>query len=98
MLTQEKFYQYHNANPQVYQMFERFALEAILSGRKNFGAGAIAERMRWYTAIETKGDDFKICNDYRAFYARLFEEINPKHQGFFRKRRSIADQKGFNYV
>lgn len=93
MLTYDKFLVYHAENPHVYRMFEKFALEAVASGRKNFGAAAIVERMRWYTSIETKGEAFKIGNDYRAFYSRIFEENHPHYAGFFRKRRSVADQK-----
>lgn len=93
MITYENFLKYHRENPQIYVMFEKFSLQVIASGRKNFGVGAIAERMRWYSAIETVGDCYKINNNYRAFYARLFEEQNPQHIGFFRKRRSVADQK-----
>lgn len=95
MLTYDKFLTYHKDNPHVYRMFEKFALEAINHGREHLGAAAIVERMRWYTNIETKGEAFKIGNDYRAFYARMFEDNYPHHKGFFRKRRSIADQKVF---
>ena len=91
MLTKEKFDLYHAENPHIYQIFERFTLEVIRSGRKNFGIGAIAERCRWYSAIESIGDPFKINNNYRAFYARLFEAKNPQYAGFFRKRASVAD-------
>lgn len=98
MVTYEKFLQYHSDNPEVYRKFEEFTLQAIASGRKHFGAKAIAERLRWYTAIETRGSEFKIANEYISFYARLFEEEHPQYVNFFRKRRSVADQKEFNYA
>lgn len=88
----DKFNNYHANNPGFYEKFEYFTLEAIKSGRKNFGAGAIFERMRWFTNIEKK-EEFKCCNSYRAFYARMFEDNHPEHVGFFRKRKSIADYK-----
>lgn len=91
MITYENFLKYHRENPQIYTMFERFALQVIQAGRKNFGVGAIAERLRWYSAMETIGDSYKINNNYRAFYARLFEAQHPEYAGFFRKRKSIAD-------
>lgn len=92
MLTKFKFDIYDAENPQVYRMFEQFTLQVIKTGRKNFGAQVIAERLRWYSAIETISDDYKINNDYVAFYARKFEELHPEHKGFFRKRRSVADE------
>lgn len=96
MLTKERFELFHAENPQIYRMFEHFTKQVINTGRNKFGAQVIAERLRWYSQVETVGDDYKINNDYVAFYARLFEENNPQHKGFFRKRRSVAD--GRNYI
>lgn len=93
MLSREEMEFHHLENPHIYEEFENFAFQAISSGRKYFGAGAVFERLRWYSQIETKGDQFKLNNNYRAFYARLFEEKNPEYKGFFRKRRSVADEK-----
>lgn len=92
MLTAQKFEAYHLKNQHVYRMFEHFTMEVIKAGRKSFGAQVIAERLRWYSQIETVGDEYKINNDYVAFYARKFEENHPEHDGFFRKRRSVADK------
>jgi hypothetical protein len=50
--------------------------------------------LRWETAIDTRSDDgFKINNNFRAFYSRLFEEDFPQHRGRFRMRASAADRK-----
>jgi hypothetical protein len=93
MLTQEEFDIFHRNNPQMFALFERFSLAAIKAGREHFGAQTVIERIRWYTDVESHGDQFKINNDYAAFYSRLFEELHPVHKGFFRKRRSVADKK-----
>lgn len=91
MVTKELFESYHEENPEIYNLFERFTLEAIASGRKYFGSKAIIERLRWHSLVEAKLDIFKINNNYAPFYARMFEQINPQHKGFFRKRRAVAD-------
>lgn len=91
MLTKEKFDRYHAENPQIYEAFEKFTFQVINAGRKYFGAGAIFERMRWESAVSAINKPFKLCNSYRAFYARLFEERHPQYKDFFRKRNSIAD-------
>lgn len=91
-MTFEELEQYHADNPQIYEAFERFTMEAINSGRKYFSSEMIINRMRWYTAIEAKNDIFKINNDLKAFYSRLFENNHPQYKDFFRKRRSIADE------
>lgn len=93
MLNKAKFLNYHNDNPVVFNMFERFTMNAIKSGRKNFGAKLVGERLRWYSQVETKNDIFKINNNYISFYARMFEEKHPEYKGFFRKRKSVADNR-----
>lgn len=77
---------YHEQNPHIYDLFEKFAMQAIISGKKHLGAKMIVERIRWYTDVEAKNDQFKINNNMTPFYARLFEENRPQYKGFFRKR------------
>ena len=91
-MTVEQMYQYHTENPQVYAKFEEFTFQVIGSGRKYSGAKMIFERLRYYSTVEANGQ-FKLNNDMTAFYARLFEDKNKQYDGFFRKRRSVADQK-----
>lgn len=87
-----RFWEYHRANPQVYELFKRFTFEKINRGAQHLGASAVAERIRWETSLNTEGDEFKINNNYRAYYARLFMRDFPEHEGFFRVRRSAADE------
>ena len=91
-MTADQMYQYHTDNPQIYDKFEEFTFQVIGSGRKYSGAKMIFERLRYYSTVEAKGQ-FKLNNDMTAYYSRLFEDRNPNHAGFFRKRRSVADQK-----
>lgn len=81
---QQKFREYDRANPGIYEAFERFAL-MVIQKRRRYGAKAIMERVRWHT-MESGGDDFKINNNYTAYYVRKFEALNPKHKDFFKKR------------
>lgn len=85
-----EFEAFHRDNPQVYALFVRFALQAA-GRRSHFGAKAVFERMRWHAAFDVTGDEFKVNNNYTAFYARLFERDYPQHAGFFRQRASVAD-------
>lgn len=50
-MTIEEFEVYHFQNPQIYQAFERFTFEAINANRRHFGAGAVIERIRWFTNV-----------------------------------------------
>jgi hypothetical protein len=88
----EKFDEYHKRNPQVYEAFRKYTLQAIQSGYKHFGAQMIIEHIRWRTAI-VKGDhDFKINNDFASFYSRMFILEYPSYSDYFRTRTSVADE------
>lgn len=82
----ERWWQWHLQNPDVYRLFEAFAFEAIDRGHRKLSAWLVVNRIRWETAVVTSGDDFKISNDFIAFYARHFMEQHPEHQGFFRTK------------
>lgn len=82
----EEFMKFHTDNPDVYLLFKKFTFEAIQRGRKKLGVGAIIERVRWYTDIETRGGPFKLNNNYSPYYARMFMSDFPEHEGFFATR------------
>lgn len=84
---------FHRTHPEVWDLFARFALELLRSGRKRIGAGAIWERIRWETMVNPDYADrkeFKLNNNFRAFYARRFERMYPGYEGCFEKRRQIS--------
>lgn len=89
---EKAFWKFHEENPHVYVLFDRFANEVVRAGRDVFSVSLIIERIRWYTNIETHGDDFKINNNFRAYYARLWMKNNPQHNGLFRIRQLLAGQ------
>lgn len=84
------FWVFHEANPGVYRLFCRFTREAIERGRRHFSVCMVIERIRWETMIVTADADFKINNNHRAYYARLWMREHPEHDGFFRTRRVVA--------
>ena len=79
----QDWWAWHRLNPHVWRLFEKYSFEAIKSGRENYSAWAVIQRIRWHTTIETQGADFKISNDYIAFYSRLFHVKHPQYDGFF---------------
>ena len=92
----EAWWGWHKKNPQVWDKFEEYTLEAIKTGRKHYSHWAIINRIRWNREIETNGGEFKISNDYISFYARLFHARHPNHNDFFRlkqfKEEKLIDQ------
>lgn len=74
-----KFLEYHSANPNVYEFYKQQTLEAINSGRELYSSKAINEYARW-------NSDYRVGNNYTAYYARLFIEDHPQYKGFFKLR------------
>ena len=87
----EAWWEWHKANPHVWQYFERFAFEAVNRKRKKISHWLIINRIRWETSIVTSGEDFKISNDYIAFYARLWKAKHPEHKDLFNTKRMIGE-------
>ena len=81
-----KFLAYHQENPHIWEMFERFALQAIKSGQTRLSADLIIQRLRWETMLSAIKDNYKINDHYSADYARLFMEKHPQYNGFFALR------------
>lgn len=87
----EQFKVYDQENPQIWEAFERFALDLVVAGRKRAGAKLILERIRWETAvraIEAGGPaPLKINNNFAAYYARKLMAKSPHaFGGFFHTR------------
>ena len=82
----ERFWQFHQQNPRVYVELKQLALELVEHGRTHIGIAMIYEVLRWQVALRTKGDPYRLNNDYRAYYARLLMERNPEWEGLFELR------------
>ena len=89
--ARRRFERFHLANPEVWRLFQRFAFEAARAGRTRYSARTIIHRIRWYVEVETRGDHFKINNDFSPFYARLWARAYPSHEDLFETRTSAAD-------
>ncbi len=85
-----EFEQFHKSNPEVLNLFLRFAVQAKEAGRNRMGAKAIMERIRWYSSVDTIGSDFKCNNSYTSRYARLAVKQVPSLQGLFQMRELRA--------
>ena len=83
----DAFRKFHLVNPHVFDKFEEFAREARKAGRTRFSAHMIGNRMRWYTQIETTGDEYKVNNNHLPYYAKLLMLLYPDEFGEFFQRR-----------
>lgn len=84
---------FHEKNPDVMRLFSKFIFDRIGKGFKHYSAKGIFERIRWETAKADNKDEsqFKLNNNYSAFYARAWMKMHPEHDGFFRTRKQTSE-------
>jgi hypothetical protein len=87
--TRRQFQEFHEANPRIYQLFCYFAGKVQMAGHNKYSAEAIFNQIRWYTTVETRGDEYKINNDYKPYYSRMY--MRDHNCDLFRVRSSVAD-------
>jgi hypothetical protein len=88
---EEAFALFHRHNPHVYEWLRENALALKRKGREHYGIAALFEAFRFHVAMNTRGDDFKLNNNHRAYYARLLMRDVHELRGFFDTRASAAD-------
>lgn len=87
----EAFERFHADNPHVYTALVRLARQARRAGLRRVGMKMLFEVLRWDHAIRTEGDEFKLNNNYHAYYARLVMEQEADLAGMF-LLRAQADE------
>lgn len=76
-----EFKEFHLDNPHVILELEALISDRFARGQYKTGIGAAFEVLRWQKELTTSGDQFKLNNDLRSFYARLLLRRNPKWEG-----------------
>lgn len=90
----QDFLDFHEANPEIYKKFAElcFFLYTQIGIRKT-GVALVWERMRWDFVLETRSTDgFKLNNNHKAYYARLFMNSHPMFRGFFNIRVTAGER------
>jgi hypothetical protein len=84
---------FNKAHPKVWDLFVRFTGELHARGFRNYSAKGVFERIRWETdqADVCGKSEFKLNNNYSAYYARWYMRAFPDHKGFYRTRRRISE-------
>ncbi len=82
---EEQFEKFHQENPGVYEELRRLSLQLVDRGLTRFGIATVYETLR-YRRLETTGDDFRLNNNHRSFYARMLMEREPRLRGVFPTR------------
>jgi hypothetical protein len=87
------FDRFHADNPRVYEVLVRLAREWVgRFGSHKLGIANLYERARWEISMATNDPDFKLNNNFRAYYARLIMRQERDLAGLFDLRASKADE------
>lgn len=73
-------------NPQFWPMFVEASIALANAGRRRIGAKLVFEHLRYSSLLQTKGDVFRVNNNYSAIYARRFMLEYPEHGELFETR------------
>ena len=84
------FREFHADNPHVYDELVMLARRARSRGAVRIGIGMLFEVLRWRYTLRTVGDDFKLNNNYRSYYARLIMMREPDLAEIFETRQLHA--------
>jgi len=88
---EKAFRKFHRENPVVWSLFDRYTRQAA-EKLEHCGVSLIWERLRWHQHFETHGEPFKLNNNHRAYYARLWMARNPEFAGFFETRETRGER------
>lgn len=75
---EREFAEWYALNPGIVAEFERRTMELYRAGAKRIGMKAIAEVVRYHSALQSKGDARKVNNSRVSFIARLMLHRHPE--------------------
>ena len=105
-MNQDDFDKFHADNPEVWSLFVELVFKHINAGHQRGSVEMIFNIMRWNHEIETTDPFYKINNNHKPYYARLFIEKcksndDPKYLklvDYFATRSSKADEKYYGEI
>jgi hypothetical protein len=82
-----KFWGVHTLNPAVYERIDQLARHLLEHGRVRYGVDAFFNALRWNSGVGMEGEEWKMNDHYRPYYARLWLQNNPGNWDFFELRK-----------
>ena len=83
----QRFWDFHKANPHVYSELVKLCQQAKEAGRKRIGIKMLFEVLRWNRFLKTSQEEFKLNNNYHSRYVRIILQQHPEFKGMFELRR-----------
>ncbi|MEK2479553.1 hypothetical protein [Streptomyces noursei] len=87
LTIQERFEAFHQLNPWILKHLERLTGDCVERGLKRIGIGMLFEVLRWQYGLATRGEPWKLNNDYRSRYVRRLIELHPEWSPLFETRK-----------
>jgi len=84
---EREFKRFHHDHPEVYTRLVYLARDLKRRGHERAGIAMLYEVVRWQQFTVNKDGDYKLNNNYRAYYARLIMKQEADLAGFFDTRR-----------
>ena len=79
LTIEERFQNFDSANPHIYQIIERMAVDLAARGHRRIGIKMLWETLRYRYAVQTSGDDsYHLNNIYTSRYARKLTQAHPE--------------------
>jgi len=88
------FSKFHRNNLNVFHLIVQYADESAKK-RNRYSIEDILSIIRWHRDEDTVGDIFKLNNNYKAYYGRMYMQYRQKPD-FFETRHSLADDYNFD--
>lgn len=91
---------FHAHNPRVWTEFRDMAQSMVDRGRKHYSHDTIISVIRFNRDLQTTGSEYKIANEFKAFYGRLWmSKYGKKNPRFFhlRQMRGESDEEFSRY-
>ncbi len=85
--TRYEFDRFDKQNPKVYRKFKKYARKMYKNGRRRYSAWSIINAIRWEADFTTRGNKFKINNNFIAHFARKLVKEDKAFKGFFALRQ-----------
>ncbi|MGX1668638.1 hypothetical protein [Streptomyces sp. NPDC055400] len=83
---QERFESFHQFNPWILEQLEALTADCTERGLRRIGIGMLFEVLRWHYGRATRGEPFKLNNDFRSRYVRMLVDRRPEWSGLFETR------------
>jgi hypothetical protein len=84
----QRFAEFHKANPHIYRKLVNLAREVKGAGHTHCSIDFLMHRLRWYHHVELKSTEpFKLNDQFSSRYARAIMLMEPDLCDFFQVRK-----------